>query len=133
MQARILTLEEMIHITFHQLDHSPKLDRKIRMKAEKMLRAHPFILHCRIVVSLPHRHKLRRNLFEIRMDIKVPGTEIVINKQPGIKERPHEDPYVVINDAFKAAEHLLEKYKEKRHHMVKLHDPHLYGKLPKAD
>jgi len=121
--------EKKIHITFHQLNHSAVLGDRIRKKALKLLKMHPFILHNRIVVNRPHHHKHKGNVYQIRMDIKVPGKELVITKQPGVKVHPHFDPYVVVDDAFKAAEHSLQRYKEKNHDIVKHHALPLYGKI----
>jgi ribosome-associated translation inhibitor RaiA len=123
--------EEKLHITFHLVDHSEALEQRIRLKAEKLLKAHSQIINCRIVVESPHHHKHQGNLYQIRMDIKLPGEELVVNKQPGGKNRPHEDPYVAVVDAFNAAEHLLQRYKEKTHDTVKHHALPLHGKIAK--
>lgn len=114
--------EKKIFITFHQLDHSASLGDRIRRKAQKLNKMHPFILHNHIVVNRPHHHKHKGSAYQIRMDIKVPGQEIVITKQPGAKTHPHHDPFVVVDDAFKAAEQSLQKYKEKTHGIVKHHE-----------
>jgi len=123
--------EEKLHITFHLIDHSEALEQKIRLKAEKLLKAHSQIINCRIVVDSPHHHKRRGNLYQIRIDIKLPGEELVVNKQPRGKVRPHQDPYVAVIDAFKAAEHLLQRHKEKTHNIVKHHSLPLHGKISK--
>lgn len=112
--------EEVIHITFHQLDHSKALEQEIYQKAEKLFKTHPFIMDCRIVVNSPHHHKHKGNLYQIRVDIKVPGEELIVNKQKE-KEHSHENPYIAVSNAFKTAEHLLQQYKEKTHDIVKHH------------
>lgn len=121
--------EEKLYITFHLVDHSNALEQKIRLKAEKLLKVHSQIISCRIVVSSPHHHKHKGNLYNIRMDIKLPGEELVVNKQPGGKVRTHQDAYVAVVDAFKAARHLLQRYKEKTHGVIKHHALLLHGKI----
>jgi len=46
---------------------------------------------------MPHQHKNQGKLFNVRIDIGVPGSEIVVNRDQ------HEDVYVALRDAFDAA------------------------------
>jgi ribosome-associated translation inhibitor RaiA len=125
--------DKKIHITFHQLDHSKALGQRISNKAQKLLKFHPYVSYCRIVVNQPHHHKHKGNLYNIHLEIKVPGQELVINKQPGVKTHPHQDPYVAVDDAFKAAERSLNRYKEKMEGIIKHHQPPLHGTISKLE
>jgi len=54
-------------------------------------------MSCRVVVEIPHKHHHQGKQFNVRIDIGVPGDEIVINRDH------HEDVYVALRDAFDAA------------------------------
>ena len=62
-----------------------------------------------------HRHKHQGNAFNVRVDLHVPGDEIVINRDA------NEDPYVALRDAFDAAKRLLMQHAQKIRGDVKHH------------
>ena len=72
--------------------------------AGKLERYHRQIVSCRVVVEIPSRHKHQGREFVVRLDIKVPGSEIVINHDH------HEDLYTALHDAFHAAQRRLEDH-----------------------
>ena len=91
-----------LQITLRNLAKSDAVEREIRKKAEKLDRYHKHIVSCRVVVELPSRHKHQGKEFVVRLDIKVPGSEIVVNHDH------HEDLYVALQEAFDAARRRLE-------------------------
>jgi cold shock CspA family protein len=56
----------------------------------------------------------------VRIDTKVPGAELVVGRNPGKCEQ-HQDFYVALRDAFRAARRELTVYAEKRRMEVKRH------------
>lgn len=90
-------------ITYRGMDHSPALDARIRELTGKLEKFHPKITSCHVIVDERDRHKTKGNLFEVRVDIHVPGREIVASKQQ------HEDPYAAITGAFHVMERQLEE------------------------
>ena len=103
-------------ITYRGMDHSPVLDAHIRDHTRKLLSFHPHITMCHVIVDERDRHKSKGNHFEIRVDLHVPGREIVAS----LKE--HEDPYVALNQAFDAVMRQLEEDLERKRRQVKRHD-----------
>jgi ribosomal subunit interface protein len=91
-----------LQITLRNIDKSEAVEACIRKKAEKLDRYHRRIISCRVVVEIPSRHKQQGKEFVVRLDIKVPGNEIVITHDH------HEDLYVALHDAFLAAQRRLE-------------------------
>ena len=81
-------------ITYRGMDHSPAMDARILELAGKLEEFHPKITRCHVVVDELARSKTKGNLFEIRIDLHVPGREIVATRQQ------HEDPYVAMTGAF---------------------------------
>jgi ribosomal subunit interface protein len=93
-----------LQITLRNIAKSEAVETAIRKKAEKLDRYHREIVSCRVVVEIPSRHKHQGKEFVVRLDIKVPGNEIVINHDH------HEDLYVALQDAFHAAQRRLEEH-----------------------
>jgi ribosomal subunit interface protein len=102
-------------ITYRGMEHSPALDARIRELCDKLENFHPKITSCHVVLDEIDRHKAKGNLFEARLDVHVPGREIVASKQQ------HEDPYAAVTDAFHVMERQLEEDLRKQRGEVKRH------------
>jgi len=89
----------------------------IRGKVEKLEEFFKHITSCRVVVEVPHKHHHQGKQFNVRIDIGVPGSEIVVNRDHA------EDIYVALRDAFDAAKRQLEDYARKIRGDVKTHEP----------
>jgi ribosome-associated translation inhibitor RaiA len=107
-------MQEALQIAWRDMEPSDALAAKIRGQVEILERFYDRIIACRVVVEQLHRHKHKGNLFNVRIDISVPGSEILVTRESG-KDHSHEDPYVVVRDTFRAAKRQLEDY-VRRHH-----------------
>jgi ribosomal subunit interface protein len=106
-----------LQITVRNIEHSDALETRIRDKAQKLEEFCKHIMSCRVVVEAPHKHHHQGKQFNVRIDIGVPGNEIVVNHDH------HEDVYVALRDAFNAAKRQLEDYARKIRGDVKTHEP----------
>jgi ribosomal subunit interface protein len=91
-----------VQITVRDVDASDAVEARIREKAADLERFHPHIVSCRVVVERGAKHKHQGKPYVVRLDIGVPGSEIVVNRDE------HEDVYVALRDAFDAAKRQLE-------------------------
>ncbi|MEA3427729.1 MAG: HPF/RaiA family ribosome-associated protein [Thermodesulfobacteriota bacterium] len=105
-----------LQITARNFDLTETIEGLIREKAQKLDLFYDQIMRCRVLVEAPHRRRHKGVLFNTRIDITVPGGEIVI------KREPHEDLYVSIGDAFRAAQRQIEDYDRERRRKVKYHE-----------
>jgi ribosomal subunit interface protein len=112
-----------LQITTRDIPHSEALESHIRQKVEKLETFYPHIMGCRVVIEVPHKHKHQGNLFNVRLDITVPGKELVVTREP------NEDVYVALRDAFDAAKRQLEDYGRRQRGEIKAHAPVLHGKV----
>ena len=87
-----------LQITFRNMDPSDAVEANVREKAAKLDGFLENIMACRVVVEAQHRHHHKGNLYSARIDITVPGHEIVVSRTPG-KDHAHEDVYVAVRDA----------------------------------
>ncbi|KPK68141.1 MAG: RNA polymerase subunit sigma-54 [Acidithiobacillales bacterium SM23_46] len=104
-----------LQVTFRDIEHSDAVETRIREKAEKLQRYYDRIMGCRVVVEMPQRHKHQGKLHSVRIDLTVPGAELVAN------HTQHEDVYVAIRDAFDAMSRQLEDFARKQRGEVKTH------------
>jgi ribosomal subunit interface protein len=108
-------MQTPLQITFHGVQQSDALYNTIREKAEKLDRYYQHIMSCRVVLELAGRHKQHGKQFVVRIDLKVPGGEVAVNREHD------EDIQVALRDAFDAARRQLEDYSREQRGDVKRH------------
>lgn len=117
-----------LQITFRNLDRSAAVEAKIRERAARLERRFGDIIGCRVAVELLHKHHRQGNHFHVRIDLTVPGGELVASREPD--EHPaYTDVYVAIRDGFDAAERMLEDYMRRLRGQVKAHETPLHGRV----
>jgi ribosome-associated translation inhibitor RaiA len=125
---------------------SEAIEKHVREKAAKLESFCERIISCRVIVEAPHRHHHKGKAYQVRIDLSVPGREIVINRAPKrlsaakvgdgsqsekdwvenhrpSKHGAHEDVYVAIRDAFNAAARILQDHMRRLSSVVKTHEP----------
>lgn len=112
-----------IQITIKDVAHSPQLESDIRAKAEKLTRFYKRICSCRVVAGLMQKNKHQGKLYNVRIDVTVPGKEFATT------HKRNQDPYVAVRDAFIAMERQLEEHSHKRHGRVKTHHDVMHGQV----
>ena len=124
-----------LQITFRHMDCSHAAAARIRERAEELDRFFDRIISCRVVVEFQHRRHQQGNLFQVHIDLTVPGREIAVARDTAL--HAHEDVYVAIRDAFAAARRQLEDHARQARGDVKLHavpdHGHIARLLPDRD
>jgi cold shock CspA family protein len=110
------------------MDPSDSVQRAVEKKVAKLEAICNCITSCRVIIEAPHRHHRRGKLFHVRIDMNVPGSEIIIDRNRHDR-KSHEDVYVGIRDAFDAARVNLESYVRRRKMNVKTHEVFSHGKI----
>ncbi len=101
---------------------------RVEEKAGRLEQFFDHILRCRVVVEAPHRHHHRGKLYSVGIEISVPGKHLVVN-HAGPSNHAHEDVYVAIRDAFKAATRQLEDHVRTVRGKVKFHEVPPHGRV----
>lgn len=104
-----------LNISFHGIANSEALESHVREKLEALSQLHPNLTRCKVKIEQPHHHKHQGNAFNVRLDLYVPGDEIVVNHDA------NEDPYVALRDAFDAARRQIIRHAQKKRGHVKRH------------
>lgn len=100
-----------LEITFRNVDRTSEIEERIRAKAAKLDRFFDRITGCRVVVEAPHKHHNKGNAYHVRIEVSVPGDELIVNRDPPNPD--HEDLGVALRDAFAAAQRQLQSYAAK--------------------
>lgn len=100
-------------VTFRDIERSEAVEQRVRERAESLGRLSSRITTCHVVIQAPHRHHHKGKLYDVRIQLHMPGHEIVVSRE-GSQDHAHEDVYVVLRDAFDAAERQLEDCQRKQ-------------------
>jgi cold shock CspA family protein len=123
-------------VTFRGLDRSEALETDILTRLRKLETYYPRVVGGRVLVELVHRHHEAGNRFHVRIDLTVPGDEIVVSHEAGLHataqdvdtekltkaaESDPERKYaaVAVRDAFNAARRRLQDYARRQRGSVK--------------
>jgi len=120
-------MQLMPQITFRGMSSSAAIDTNLRSRIDKLNEFYDHIMNCRVMVETSHRHH-QGNLYHIRIDLTVPGSELVANRDPP-EHQENEDIHVAIRDAFDAAERELKDYAQCQRGDVKTHKVSPHGRI----
>lgn len=137
-----------VDIRFRNVDRPAQVGEWVGEMVIGLEKFYAGIMRCRVMVELPHRHHAQGNPYHVRIDLTVPGKEIVVKHQPTLysalrqtdiieetKSREvaaaHKDLYVALSDAFRAASRRLQDYVRLRRGQTKSHEPLPEGRVSK--
>ena len=111
-----------LQIIWRGLEESEALETLIQTRTRKLQHLYADLGGCRVLLERPHRHKHLGEAFHVRIELMVPGGEVVVEREPARTGR-HDDPYVAVSDAFRVARRELQEHVQKRRGFVKRHEP----------
>jgi ribosomal subunit interface protein len=117
-----------VQITFHNLETSPTVEAKVRERVEELGQFYRGIISCHVMIEAPSRRHREGRLYHIRVDLKVPGREIVVKRDPS-EHHAHEDIYVAVRDCFDAVRRQLEDHARRQRGDVKVHELPGHGRI----
>ncbi|MGB5235738.1 MAG: HPF/RaiA family ribosome-associated protein [Candidatus Macondimonas sp.] len=117
-----------VEIAYRNLDSSPAIEDRIHQRVRKLEKLAPDLIACRVMIEAPHGHHHQGRIYHVRVDVTVPGHEVVVSRDPG-QHHAHEDLHVAIRDAFDAVERRLEDVERRRRGQVKQHEVLPHGRV----
>lgn len=114
-----------LEITIRDIENTEAIDAKIRKKAEKLAHIYDRITYCRVNVDAPQKNKHQGKLFQVNIEVDVPGKVLIVNKN----SHRNEDLYVAIRDSFNAMKRQLEDHAQIIRGDKKSHSQQLTGKI----
>jgi cold shock CspA family protein len=123
-------------VTFRRIRRSPDLEAKIYEAIDRLETFCPSITSCRVLVELAQRHHKRGNRCHVRIDLTLPGEEIVVAHEASLRaaaraieadritKREESDPErkhlgVAVRKAFDVARRRLQDYARRQRGAVK--------------
>jgi len=129
-----------IQITFRNIEPSDRIEARVRKEAAKLEKFYSRIMSCRVVIEVPEHRRRYGGLHHVRIDLGVPGGELVIKNEPSLRgsipeeeqktakhlevDTPHKHVELAIRDAFRSARRKLEEYARRQRGDVKTHETH---------
>lgn len=109
-------MTDAVQITFRDMDPSEAVAQNVREKADRLRNHHGPILDMHVVVETPHKRHHKGRMHHVRVFVKVPGGDFVVDRDPN--DAGHEDVYVAIRDAFEAIHRQLDTFREKQRRRI---------------
>lgn len=115
-------------IAYRDVEPSAALERLIQAEAAKLERFFHGIVSCRVLVEHGHRRHKHGSPFTVRIELSLPGTELVVNHVDDVRPAPpasddeparvrksaeresHKDPQLAVRAAFTTLTRRLQEY-----------------------
>lgn len=117
-----------MQVSFHGLPVSDEIEAACWKEAKKLERYADRITSCRVVVSAPHHHHATGNLYEIKIDVTLPGIEIIASRTPPDHAKG-EKIELALREAFDTARRRIEDAVRKQSGAVKAHETPAHGRV----
>ncbi|WP_341539648.1 HPF/RaiA family ribosome-associated protein [Chthoniobacter flavus] len=132
------TMTTTAQTTFRNMAPSEAVTERVQKETEKLGKYFDRITSCSVVIEAPQKHHHHGEPFHVRIELGVPGKELVVTQKPTVRaileqdtdgrahkaqniEAPHKDVYVAIRDGFAALRRQLRDYVHCLRHEVKTH------------
>ena len=117
-----------LKVRFRDMPQSDVIESEIAERVGRLEHFFDKIASCHVVVSARHARQQKGQLFQVAIDLTVPGKEIVVNRDRGL-DHGHEELRVAMRDAFKAAQRQLQDYVREHRGQIKAHDEPEHGRV----
>lgn len=97
-----------LQITFRDMEHSDAVEGYVRKRATKLTAVRRGIVACKVALEAPHKHKNHGRHYRVRIDLTVPGMELVVDRCPDAGDAC-ADVYAAIDHAF---DHALRRLRD---------------------
>jgi ribosome-associated translation inhibitor RaiA len=101
-------MEGPIEIHFHGIEKSDAVEQRVREKIAKLAKHFDRMTRCRVVVETPHRNPLRPKVYQLKIEIGVPGRSPIVVSHEREGSDATEELGLALRDAFEAARRKLD-------------------------
>lgn len=120
-----------VQVTFRDMPPSGAIEAYIRKHAAKLETFSPRITGCHVVLEAPHKHQQTGRHYRVRIDLTVPGSEVVVSRTPE-DDTNNEDAYAAVDEVFDRLVRRLEDYVRRQRGDVKpREEPYRDGRVSK--
>jgi cold shock CspA family protein len=116
------------HVSFDDLPPDEAVRDAVLDQVAELERSWDRITGCHVVIAQPHRHHRTGRLYSVRIELVVPGGEIVVNREHHL-DHAHEDVFVAVRDSFRAARRQLDDHVRRQRGAEKRHALRSHGRV----
>jgi cold shock CspA family protein/ribosome-associated translation inhibitor RaiA len=116
-------MQRPLQITSRDFQLTAAMEGQIRQRADDLQLYFPRLTGCHVVVEAPLHHHRKGGPFNVRIDLRVPGADIVVNHQAA------DDLSIAIRDSFDAARRRIEDHLRTLRRDVKVHELPSVGRV----
>ncbi|MFW6088658.1 MAG: HPF/RaiA family ribosome-associated protein [Gemmatimonadota bacterium] len=97
-------------IAFRGFEPDEWLKDTVRREIDRLDGYFDRIVGCRVMVELPHQRREEGNPYHVRIELSVPGRNLVVSRSPKARDRERETQMTALDEAFAAIRRRLEDY-----------------------
>ncbi len=115
-------------ISFRNLEPGEEIKQRIDEEVRRLEKFYGGIIGCKVMVEVPHHRHRTGDRYRVRIDLTVPGRELVVSRDPGNNDESTNLP-AAITAAFDAMQRQLEDYVRRRRGLTKRHEVPAHGRV----
>lgn len=119
-----------LQVSFRHMEHSDAIEAIVREKAGRLDKFAGHIMSCRVVVEPSGKHHLHGNMYQVRLDITLPGGAIAVTHESS-QHTAYKEIAVAVRDTFDSARRQLEDTARRQRGAVKAHETAPHGRVSK--
>jgi ribosome-associated translation inhibitor RaiA len=96
-------MDTPLEIHFHGIDKSHAMEQRVREKVAKLAKHFDRLTRCRVVLEVPHRSPQKPKVYQIKIELGMPGRRPVVVSHEREGSHANEELGLAIRDAFEAA------------------------------
>jgi cold shock CspA family protein len=120
-----------LQVSFHNLPHSHTVELAASEAVERLESLTDRIVGCSVIIDQPHRHHRQGNNLQVKIDLKVPGSELVVKREPA-GNLESIDLVALVHDAFEDLQRQLEEFLNRRRRFIKTHESPPHARVAKV-
>lgn len=129
-RGKAIIMTPILQTTFLHTPRSEAVVARIQKEADSLGKYHDRITRCHVHIEAPAKHHHQGAPFHIRIEVHVPGRELMVTDVPAARPAPsqtgdsrrrksqeidsaHKDAYVAIRDSFRAMRRQLKDHSQR--------------------
>jgi ribosome-associated translation inhibitor RaiA len=96
-------MQTPVEIHFHGIDKSEAVEERVREKVTKLEKHFGRMTRCRVVLEAPHRSPAKPKVFQIKIEMSLPGKQPIVVSHEREGSHASEELRLALRDAFEAA------------------------------
>ena len=96
-------MDTPLEIHFHGIEKSEAVEQRVREKVAKLAKHFDRLTRCRVVLEVPHRSPQKPKVYQIKIELGMPGRRPVVVSHEREGSHANEELGLATRDAFEAA------------------------------